>query len=210
MGGQRPPGREIDLERAHETFAVARHDARARAGIHALQQCVQALDAALVGDPVEAGAQLLVRTGPGKQPTRQRAIVEPRAPHENRQPVARMNVPNGRRRVARELRRGVHLGRVRDVDQMVRDAAPIFLRHLVGADVEAAVDRRRIAIDDLAVVAFGQREAEGALPRRGGAEHGQNDRTHPTILTIVHFRRRASCGFRLEPKPEDQRGPPTA
>ena len=55
--------------------------------------------------------------------------------------------------VARELRRGVDLGRIGDVDQVMRDAALLVERHLVGADVEAAIDGGGIAVDDLAAEA---------------------------------------------------------
>jgi hypothetical protein len=68
-----------------------------------------------------------------------------------------MHVPNDRGGVARVLRGGVVLYRVDDVDQMMRDAAPVGLGDLVRADVESAVDRCRIAVDDLAVVARGDR-----------------------------------------------------
>ena len=65
------------------------------------------------------------RPGPGKQAARQRAVVEPGAADENRQASARVDVADRRRRVARILRRRVLLGRVDDVDQVVRDAAPL-------------------------------------------------------------------------------------
>ena len=54
------------------------------------------------------------------------------------------------RRVPRILGRRVLVGRIGDVDEVMRDAAPVGQRHLVGADVEPAIDRRRIAVDDLA------------------------------------------------------------
>jgi hypothetical protein len=62
-----------------------------------------------------------------------------------------------------KLRRGVVVRGIGDVDQMMRDTALRLERHLVGADVEAAIDRRRIAVDDLAAVAFGEREPERTL-----------------------------------------------
>ena len=49
-------------------------------------------------------------------------------------------------------------------------------RHLVGADVEAAIDGRRIAVDDFAAVALREGEGEGALAGRRRAEHGDHDR----------------------------------
>ena len=52
-------------------------------------------------------AQRGVAPGPGKQPARQRAVVEAGAADENRQPPARVDVADRRGRVARVLRRGV-------------------------------------------------------------------------------------------------------
>ena len=48
-------------------------------------------------------------------------------------------------------------------------------RHLVGADIEAAIDRRRVAIDDLAAIALRQREAERALAGGGWPEDGDEE-----------------------------------
>ena len=63
---------------------------------------------------------------------------------------------------------------------MMRDAAARRDRHLVGADVEAAIDGCRIAADDLAVEALGERDGEGALAGGGRAEdrHEPGPRVH--------------------------------
>ena len=82
-----------------------------------------------------------------------------------------MDVANRRGGVARVLRRRVLVGRIDDVDQVVRNAAPLGQRHLVGADVEAAIDRRRVAVDDLAAEPLGQRQRQRALAGRGRPEH---------------------------------------
>jgi hypothetical protein len=79
-------------------------------------------------------------------------------------------------RVGGELRGGVDLGRVGDVNQMMRDAAAFLERQLVGADVETAIHGGRIAVDDLATVPLGEGEPEGAFPRGGGAKHGKDQR----------------------------------
>src|SRR5262249_22521816 len=49
-------------------------------------------------------------------------------------------------------------------------------RQLVRADVEAAIDGRRIAVDDLAAEAFRQRERERALPGRRRTKNGDDER----------------------------------
>ena len=128
------------------------------AGSTCAEQPVQPFGAAARGEPVETVAQRLVGARAGKQAANQRPVVEPGAADENRQPPARVHVAHDGGRVARVLRRGVDLGRVGDVDQVVRDALPIGGRQLVGADVEAAVDRGRVAVEDLAAEPVGQRQ----------------------------------------------------
>jgi hypothetical protein len=59
----------------------------------------------------------------------------------------------------------------------MRDAALLGDRNLVGADVEAAVDRRRIARDDFTAEASGQRNPQCALARGGGPDDGDEDGT---------------------------------
>ena len=123
------------------------------------------------------------RAGTRKQPARQRAEVEAGAADQNRQPPARLDVADRGRGIARVLRGRVVVGRIGDVDQVVRDAAPIADRDLVGADVEAAIDGGRVAVDDLAAVALGDRQRQRALPGRGRAEHGDDERLHRTRTT---------------------------
>ena len=48
-------------------------------------------------------------------------------------------------------------------------------RHLVGADVEAAIDGGRIAVDDLAAVPLGERQRQRALARRGRPENRDDE-----------------------------------
>ena len=87
-----------------------------------------------------------------------------------------MNVAHDRGGVARKLRRGVLVRRLDDVDQVMRDAAAIGGRDLVGADVEAAVHRRRIAIDDFAAEPLRNRERQRTFSR-GGRTQNRNERS---------------------------------
>jgi hypothetical protein len=48
--------------------------------------------------------------------------------------------------------------------------------HFVGADVEAAVHRRRVATDDFAAAPLGELDAERALARRRRTQDGENRR----------------------------------
>jgi hypothetical protein len=58
----------------------------------------------------------------------------------------------------------------------MRNAELIFTGYFVGADVESTVYRGRVAVDDLAVEAAGQRERQRTLPARGWSEYGNDDR----------------------------------
>ena len=86
----------------------------------------------------------------------------------------------------RVARRGVDLGRLDDVDEMVRDALLRLGRHLVGADVEAAIDRGRVAGDDLAaeVTRHRQRQRRLAGGRRSeDGDEGGRSAQHAICLT---------------------------
>src|SRR2546428_344388 len=86
-----------------------------------------------------------------------------------------MNVANGRRRVACIVGRRVLLGWLGDVDEMMGNAPPPGHWRLLGADIEAAVHGRRIAIDDLPVVPLGDGERQRTLAGRGGPEDREDE-----------------------------------
>src|SRR4029450_12562449 len=64
----------------------------------------------------------------------------------------------------------------RDIDEVMRDAGALIERHLVGADVEATIDRGGIAADDLAAESLRQRNAEGTLANCCGAQNRNETR----------------------------------
>src|SRR3982751_1729682 len=59
----------------------------------------------------------------------------------------------------------------------MRNAALLVEWHLVGADIEAAIDRGRIAADYFAIEAFRERDPERALAGRGGTDDRDQSRT---------------------------------
>jgi hypothetical protein len=59
---------------------------------------------------------------------------------------------------------------------VVRDAALLVERHLVGADVEAPIDGGRIAGDDFPAEALGQRQRQRALAGGGRADDREQQR----------------------------------
>ena len=199
MRGQRPAREEVDLERANQAQPVAGLDAQRRLRIDTPHHPPQTLDSAARRDGLQPRPQRRVLAGPGKQPSRQRPIVEPGPADQNRHAAARQDVADRGGRVARVVGGAVFGGRLDDVDEMVRDAALIGDRHLVGADVEAAVDRRRIAVDDLAAKPLGERQSERALARRRRAEHGDHPiPVHGFTGSGVHrFGVHRFCGSRV-------------
>ena len=128
------------------------------------------------GNPHQAGPQRGVASRSGKESAGERAIVESRAADEDRQPAARGDVANHRRGLARIAGGRIFLQWIGDVDEMVGDALPLGVRHLVRADVEAAVHRGRIAADDLAAEIAGQGDSKRALADGGGTEHRDQGR----------------------------------
>ena len=165
-------GEDPHLERPDEALLVARHDAVGRRRVHALQHAVQVLDPARPRPRVQPGAHRVVAARAIEEALDQRAEVEARAADEDGQATTRGDVADAGRRVAGELRGRVDVGRIDDVDQVVRDATLLVRRHLVGADVEAPVDGGRVAVDDLAPVGARKTDPERTLAGGRGAEHG--------------------------------------
>ena len=129
-------------------FLVSWLDPIRRRGVVATQQAMQRLDPAPSSHPAEPSAQRRVPTRPGEETAGQRPIVEPATAHDHRKSVTGGDLTDHSGGVATKARSGVDLGRLGDVDQMVRDTASLRGRDLVGTDIEASVDGRRVAIDD--------------------------------------------------------------
>ena len=180
MRGQRTAGQDVHLERAHQALAIARLNPRGRVRIDAAKQRVQPFDPSAVGNALEPRAERGVARGPRKEPARQRSVVQAGAADQDRQAAARGDVADDGRRLARIPRRRVLLGRIGDVDQVMGNALAGGRRHLVGADVEAAVDGRRVTADDLAVEPVGERDAERALAGRGRTDDRDEPRRVPS------------------------------
>ena len=176
MRRQRTPGQQKHFERTHDALQVARLHAASRVGVAPRQHAVQELGASTRGDRLETGAQGDVATGAGKQSSRQGAVIEPRPTDDQWQRAARLNLANHPSRIASVMRRRVFVGRIDDVDEVMRDPLPLHHRHLVGADVEAPVHGGRIAVDDLAAEPVSQRNRQGALANGGRTENGYDER----------------------------------
>src|SRR5262247_3869813 len=101
---------------------------------------MQTLRSPAIRDAVQTCAKQFVGTGSGKQSSGQRAVIEAGAADEDRYVPARVHFANDAIGIASILRRGVHVSRIGDVDQVMRNATLLGARHFVGADIEPAID----------------------------------------------------------------------
>ena len=141
MIGQRTTGEEVDLEGAHQTLLVARLNPARGVGIHAQQPAMQRHDTAHGRNSIQAISQFGVARRTWEKPAHQRSVVEAGAADQNRQLAARGDVANRATGVLRVFRGGIDLGRIGDVNQVMRHQAPIGVARLVGADVDLPIDR---------------------------------------------------------------------
>ena len=111
----------MDLERALHALRVAGREARGRARIDARELGVQRRIAVARGFGGERGTHLRVGRRHRIEAVEQRLEVEHRAADQQRQPAARADVTDQAARVGDEARRGIRIGWLDDVDQVVRD-----------------------------------------------------------------------------------------
>ena len=91
---------------------------------------------------------------------------------EYRQPAAAGNPGNGRPRQRQVLAQTQ--GRIRraDVNQIMTRRAPFCGSGLGRADVHTRINLAAVGIDDFAIAALRQRNGQGGLAHRGGANDG--------------------------------------
>ena len=129
-----------------------------------------------LGNPVEPRTHRDIRAGAWKETAHQSAIVETGAADENRPMAACVDAVDRRHRVAHVACGSVFIGWLDDVDEVMRNSAAFGHRHLVGADIETPIHRRRVATDDLAAVPQCQFDAQRALPRGSRTQDGEDRR----------------------------------
>ena len=83
----------------------------------------------------------------------------------------RRNGGDGFARQPRIFTGGEELVGIQDVDEVVRNAAPLVGRQLGGSDIEVPVDLQRVAVDHFAVERFGNGQRQAALSGSRGAGH---------------------------------------
>ena len=173
---KRLPAQPVHFERALDALRVVGIEARGGRGIdRARARRAARANPRGAAPRVEFRAHAGVRAWQRRQPFGQRLEIKHRAAAENRHPAARANVRHACPRIARKRRRRIALGRVDDVDQVMRNARAVAGSRLCGSDVHAAIHLRRINGDDLAVKTRRQGKRDRALARRGGT-HQQDGR----------------------------------
>jgi len=119
--GERAPGLEVHLQRAHDAHPVARPIRAADGGSMRPSSRWSARSRA-GGHRLEAASQAVVARRPRKRP-RASARSRSRSADEDRQPPARANTRDGRHGIARVVGGGVLRIGIDDVDAVMRDAA---------------------------------------------------------------------------------------
>jgi hypothetical protein len=146
------------------------------------------------GRGIEASEQTVQRTGPaplalrqaqskGLIPSRQRrqsfeerAQVKPRTADDNRKMPTPGDFGDRFARGAGVLAGRVNLRRLQHVDHVLANSAGLVWRNLGGADVESAIELKRVAVDDLSLKFGGNPQSERAFSRAGWADNCNQER----------------------------------
>jgi hypothetical protein len=86
-------------------------------------------------------------------------------------------VPSG----ACKLARREQSVRLQNIDQMMRNSAPLVRAQFGRADIEMAIYLERIAVDDFSLERLGQKQRQIAFPRSGGS-HQRNHRAPRSVF----------------------------
>ena len=166
----------IHLQRPLDALRIGGVDARRGVGIDCGKLRMQCRPTMHIRFGRDLRAHRFVRFRHVRQAFQQRTEIQAGAAGKNRQLALRDDAVDGALRIRRELRRRIRLPRFAHVDQVVRHQRQFLAGRLGRADVEAAIDQRRIDADDLALQPLRQLERIRALARRGRAHQGDGAR----------------------------------
>jgi hypothetical protein len=144
---------------------------------------MERFDTSPICHPLQSVSKGLIPAGSRKQAACERPVIKASSTDENRPATTCLNIANHRRAFARISCRRIFFGWIGDVDQMVPDALLFVCRDLVGPDIEASIDRRRITADDFTVVPCGELKRETALSRSRRTENG-NKGIHAFVVRL--------------------------
>ena len=134
-------------------------------------------DAVQVGGPILVGsfsqtlAQLFRTLRPGEKSIEKGPQVEASASDHDGRVAALLDLLERLARLTRILSRSDVGGRLNDVEQMMRGAGTFFAAGLRSADLEFAIHRDRVAIDDFALKTLREGERKSRLAAGGGTEN---------------------------------------
>lgn len=174
-----------DFQCALNSLRIVRREPRGRVGIDLREPRVQRGPAVARGVGIECRTDLRIGARQVVEPLRQRLVVQHRAAREQRRAAARDDLADQPQRVRTEFRGRIRVGRVDDVDQVMRHARAFLARRFRGADIHVAVDERRIDADDLDRAARGERQRRRGLAGSGGAEQA-GDRRRAGLRRSAH------------------------
>src|SRR4051794_39973252 len=171
MRRQGTAGQEIHFERTHQTLPIARMNPESRLPIDATEERVKPFGPLAIGDSLQSIAKRSVARRSGKEPARQRSIVETCSTDENRQLSARGDISNHRASFTSVARGRVLVRRIGNIDEMVRNSLLLAGWDFVCADIEPSIHGGRIAADDLALETACERNAQCALAGCGRTDN---------------------------------------
>ena len=117
---------------------------------------------------VDLGADGRIGAGQIGETLRERLVVQHRAANDERQLAACADGVDQCVGIGGELRGGIRVERIDDVDQVMGRDGLLFAAGLGGADVHAAIHQRGIHADDFDGPALGQLQRGGGFSRCGG------------------------------------------
>src|SRR5579859_2901210 len=135
-------------------------------------------------------ASIRITAGSGKKSFEESSQIETSAAHHDRSSIPAGDSREHRTGANRIVAGGEGLGRVSDIDHMVRNAATVFDASLRGSDVESPIDLHRIAVDDFASEALREMQREIGFSRSGRPEDGDQEMSHRSkaspVATAAH------------------------
>ena len=149
QGGQGLTGDLDDFQRALDALGVGGVQALGGDRIQRGQTLVQVRPAVFGGFGIQPGADVGTGTGQVVHGMQQRARIQHRATHQQRQAAACLDLVDQPPGIGGKFCSAVALNRVADIDKVVRRRISFFGRGLGGADVHVAVHQRRVHADDL-------------------------------------------------------------
>ena len=165
-------GQGDDFQRAADALRVLRRQARGRDGVLLRQTRMHGGPADGGRIHFQLGAQGRIGAGQVVEAIGQALEVQHGAADQQRQLAACGDLAHQAQRIVAELRHGIRIERVDDVDQMMRYLGQFFLRRLGRANIHAPVNEGGIDGNDLGRDGLRDGQRTGRLAAGRGAHDG--------------------------------------